>query len=255
MKAVLICAHGSSENSNGDAAASHAEYIRNRTSVPVYCCYHEHQKPSSKEIVSLMAADGVDEIVAIPLFFAPGFLANRMLPKELGMEPGQLEGEVVVNGKTILIHITGVFGNHPLMKDVMKEIMEKYTYPVKDTSVILIGHGSKDPANSKTVEFNASFVRDMGYRTVCAYNEMQTPTVEDALELAIKSKTPHIIAIPMFVSPSNHSVNEIPEKLGLDENRRRIIETENGTVELEYAEEVGLSPGISEILLERSREY
>lgn len=255
MKAVLICAHGSSDNAPTDAARKHADLIRRESGLPVYCCYHEKQEPSSKDIIGIMVADGVTEVVAIPLFFAPGFLANRMLPKELGLESGQLEGELCIDGVKILIHITGVFGNHPLMKDVMKETLQKYPYPVKETVVMLIGHGSKDPGNSNTVEFNASIVRDLGYRVTCAYNEMQSPTVEEGLELALKSNARHIIAIPMFVSPGNHTVNEIPEKLGLDNGRKRLIEFGDRKVELEYAHEIGLNEHIGEILLERSREY
>lgn len=255
MKAVLICAHGSSENPDNDLAHTHADLIRRESNLPVYCCYHEKQEPSSKDILEIMVADGVTEVIAVPMFFAPGFLANKMIPKELGLESGQLEGEVTVNGVNVLIHITSAFGNHPMMKCVMKETLEMYHYPIKDTAIILIGHGSKDPGNSNTVEYNAAFVREMGYRVTCAYNEMQSPTVEEGLEFALKSKVSHIVAIPMFVAPGNHTVNEIPVKLGLIDDRERTINRDGVEVKLEYAREIGLNKHVGEILLERSREY
>lgn len=254
MKAILICAHGSSDDTD-DLAHIHANLMRKESNLPVYCCYHEKQEPSSKDILNIMVTDGVTEVIVVPLFFAPGFLANKMIPKELGLEPGQLEGEVSVNGVNVLIHITGTFGNHPLMKDVMRETLQAYPYPVKDVAVMLIGHGSKDPGNSNTVEYNASFVREMGYRVVCAYNEMQSPTVQDGLALALKSKAHHIIAIPMFVSPGKHTMDEIPMKLGLTDGRKRTIKCNDNETMLEYAHEIGLNERIGEILLERSREY
>ena len=114
---------------------------------------------------------------------------------------------------------------------------------------MLIGHGSKDGANSKAVEYNAELVRKLGYHAFPCYNEMIGPTVEEAFQDVLDRGFSDILAIPLFVSSSHHSVVEIPEKLGLEEgSRERTFEHNGRTVSLRYSTEIGLEPGITDIL-------
>lgn len=248
MKGILICAHGSKETETGSAVREHSVRVSSILKKPVYYGFNASEEPSIHDVLEKMVSDGFDEIDVIPLFFAPGFITKKAVPKALGLEPDTSEGEVDVNGKTVRIRITGTFGDHPAMEEVMKDVLDSCNLPPRETSVILIGHGSKDGTNSRTVEFNAGFVSKMGYKVVCAYNEMQSPTVQEAVASVLEGGCKHIIAIPMFVSPSVHSVQEIPEKLGIKEGRKTVIDG----VDLVYAEEVGMNPHIADILADRA---
>ena len=248
MKAILICAHGSKEAETGSAVREHSVRVSELTKLPVYYGFNASEEPAIPDVLKKMVSDGFDEIIVIPLFFAPGYLANKVIPKALGLEADVSEGEEVIAGKHVRIRITGVFGNHPGMKDVMYSVISSTGLPTKDTAVILVGHGSKDGKNSAVVEYNASFVSSMGYKAICAYNEMQSPTVEDALSTALNAGYSHIIAIPMFVSPSVHSTREIPEKLGIKSGRTAHV----GNADIIYCEEIGMNPMIAEILADRA---
>ena len=248
MKGILICAHGSTESETGSAVREHSARVSSLTGLPVYYGFNASEEPSITDALHKMSADGFDEVIVIPLFFAPGFLANKIVPKALGMEPETAEGEVTIEGHTIRIRITGVFGDHPGMKDVLRDVISSCGASAKDTAVILIGHGSKDGKNSATVRYNASFVSEMGYEVFCAYNEMQSPTVEEALKSALGTGCKQIIAIPMFVSPSVHSTEEIPAKLGIKEGRKTAV----GNTEVIYCQEIGMHPKIADILAERA---
>lgn len=58
----------------------------------------------------------------------------------------------------------------------------------------------------------------------------------------------------MFVSSSHHSVVEIPEKMGLAAGERSAtIEVDGKSVNLIYETEIGLAPGMDDLLADMYR--
>ncbi len=86
-----------------------------------------------------------------------------------------------------------------------------------------------------------------GFETAAAYNEFQSPTVEEATERLIATGK-NVLAIPMFVSPGGHTTSDIPPKLGLEGSDSRDIG--NGRW-LRYTAEIGMHPMVSDILKAR----
>lgn len=248
-RSVLIVAHGSGDNSGG-AAEVQAGLLRRELGAKVRCVYKDCGEEEMRGVLRDLSL-GCDEIAVIPLFFASGMFSEKMVPRKLGLEEGSREGTITVDGHSVNVSIGTPFGNDPHMDDVLSQVLERESAEPGRTAVMLIGHGSKDGANSRAVEYNAELVRELGYDAFPCYNEMIGPTVEEAFQDVLDHGFSEILAIPLFVSSSHHSVVEIPEKLGLAGNsRERIFAYGDRTVSLRYSIEIGLEPGIARILCE-----
>ena len=249
MKSVLIIAHGSQEDRNGNAAAIQAERMENILGTKVRYVFKNCSDEELGDALSYLSEEDVEQIVVIPFFFASGVFSEKMVPRKLGLGEGSRDGAITIGGRAVEVRIGTPFGNDPRMKDVIGQVLERESAQAGRTAVMLIGHGSKDGANSKAVEYNADIARGFGFDAFPCYNEMVEPTVEDALRDILDRGYGDILAIPLFVSSSHHSVVEIPEKLGVEEgSRERTFEFNGRDVSIRYSREIGLEPGIAEIL-------
>ena len=249
MRTVLIIAHGSKEDRNGNAAQMQAERMEKILGTRVIHVFKNCNDNELRAALSYLSEGDVDQIVVIPLFFASGMFSEKMVPRKLGLDEGVREGTIPVDGRLVDVRIGTPFGNDSHMRDVISQVLERESAEAGKTAVMMIGHGSKDGANSKAVEYNAEIVRGLGYDAFPCYNEMIEPTVEDALSDIMDHGFSDILVIPLFVSSSHHSVVEIPEKLGLVGNsRERAFVYEGRNVSIRYSREIGLESGIAEIL-------
>lgn len=249
MRTVLIIAHGSKEDRNGNAAQIQADRMEKMLGTRVRYVFKNCSDDELRDALSYLSEGYVEQIVVIPFFFASGVFSEKMVPRKLGLDEGSRTGTIDIDGHQLEVGIGTPFGNDHHMRDVIGQVLERGSAQAGRTAVMLIGHGSKDGANSKAVEYNAGFVRDLGYDAFPCYNEMIEPTVEDALRDILDRGFEDILAIPLFVSSSHHSVVEIPEKLGLEgESRERTFGYGDRSVSLRYSSEIGLEPGVAEIL-------
>ena len=249
MRTSLIIAHGSEEDRNGNAAQIQAERIEKILGTRVRYVFKNCGDEELRDALSYLSTGDVERIVVIPFFFASGMVSEKMVPRKLGLEEGSRKGTITVDGHPVNIGIGTPFGNDPLMGNVLRQVLERESAEPGRTAVMLIGHGSKDGANSKAVEYNAELVRKLGYHAFPCYNEMIGPTVEEAFQDVLDRGFSDILAIPLFVSSSHHSVVEIPEKLGLEGNsHERSFGYGDRAVSLRYSREIGLEPGIADIL-------
>lgn len=249
MRTALIIAHGSDEGKNGDAAEMHARRLEGMLGTRVRHIYKNCGEEEVRNTLSYLSRGDVEEVVVIPLFFASGMFSEKVVPKMIGLGEGNRGGTVEVDGKCVRVRVASPFGTDPHMRGVIGSVLGQYSAEPDRTAVMPIGHGSKDGVNSRTVEYNAGIVSELGFDAFPCYNEMNEPTVEQALRRVLDEGFDDILAIPLFVSSSHHSVVEIPEKLGLEEgSRERTFEHNGRTVSLRYSTEIGLEPGITDIL-------
>ncbi len=246
MESVIIVAHGSDNKDAEDAASKHARRLSEALGTQVLYVFKGDDSPNIGEALEKVAESGADSLAVIPLFFAPGMFANKVVPKKFGLEEGAREGAVDLGGRRIPIRITGVFGAHPGMRDVMGAVVES-TRADGPTGYMLIGHGSMDGNNSGCVRTCAGYVRDLGFDAEACFNEMEEPTVEAGLEEMFSHGYARLVVVPMFVSPGYHTDVEIPAKLGLEPGTRRRVS--DGGTEIVYLHEVGLEDGVTGILL------
>lgn len=250
MRTALIIAHGSDEDRNGNAAEMHARRLEGMLGTRVKHIYKNCSDSEVRSALSYLSRGDVEEVVVIPLFFASGMFSEKMVPKKVGLGEGDRGGSMEVDGKRVRIRIASPFGTDPHMRGAIGTVLGQYSAEPDRTAVMLIGHGSKDGVNSRAVKYNAGIVSELGFDAFPCYNEMVEPTVEQTLQRILDEGFDDILAIPLFVSSSHHSVVEIPEKLGLEEgSRERTFEHNGRTVNLRYSTEIGLEPGVTDILL------
>lgn len=249
---ILLIAHGAKESENSDSATLHSKRICDQTGYDVRLAYL-HLKPGIDEAVHRMMNDGIERIVAVPLFISPGFLTDKVIRRSVGLEPGAPSGTVSHNGREAEIVFTGTFGDHQKMRTVMVQTCDRYNASPARTSVLLIFHGAKGAGENPYAKMNADYLRERGYRVSIAFNEFQEPGIEEGLE-GLLDDGRDILAIPMFVSPGTHTVDDIPAKLGIGKKRGRDITRDGKRIRLEYAEEIGMHPDITYILKDRISE-
>jgi len=244
--AILLIAHGAPESEGDDSAVRNRRSLEQQLKKDVYIGYL-HLEPSVRETACRMLDDGVERIVAVPLFVFPGFLPDVTVRKALGFEPRVTEGVFRDGDRTAEVLFTGTFADHPGMEDILSDVCRQYGATPDGMSVMLIFHGNRNGTGAEYVSRCEGFLSRRGYETVSAYNEFQSPTVEEAVG-CLRSKGRDILAIPMFVSPGSHTRSDIPPKLGLKGSDQCTIG--DGHV-LRYAPEIGMHPGIADILKAR----
>ncbi len=94
-----------------------------------------------------------------------------------------------------------------------------------DTTVLLIGHGSREPGANAELEALVSAYRAAHpeLRVEVAYIELARPLVAEALE-ALAPQTRRIVLVPLFLFASGHVKNDLP--LAVDAARTRFPATE-----------------------------
>ena len=87
-------------------------------------------------------------------------------------------------------------------------------------AVILVGHGSRAPGFDSAMKRVAARLRRGDFRSVrCAFLEISTPSIPDALRSAIRQGATEVRVVPYFVSSGRHIRNDIPAILTAERKR------------------------------------
>ncbi len=80
-------------------------------------------------------------------------------------------------------------------------------------AVILVGHGSKAPDFDKTMrQVVAKLKQQKKYASVrCAYLEINSPSIPEAIEAAIQNGAKEVRVLPYFLLTGKHVIKDIPE--------------------------------------------
>ncbi len=248
-KGILLAGHGSTSHSNESAITMHAENLKKRGYENVYHGFKGYSKPYIQNVIQQMAEDGIDDVIVVPMFIARGHYTNDVVPKRVGLQKGEKEGTITINDSTVNIRITDAFGYHPMLSDIISKMVDEMNIKGKRNGIILIGHGSKGVENQNMVSINLDRLKDRYENVYMAFNEFNEPSIDDTLGSMCKDGVEHIIAIPLFVSPGEHTEKDLPEKLGLSDDRRTGSVKLNGReMTVSYGRPIGTRPEIVEIV-------
>src|SRR5574341_356189 len=108
--------------------------------------------------------------------------------------------------------------------------------------ILALGHGSKHPHNKEVVtgvaERIAKKYRDIVVRT--GFMNMNSPTMKEGLEAFKGTGVSTIIAVPIFLAHGVHTMEDIPQILGISrDSRRTIIKLDGRDVKPVYSERRG----------------
>ena len=250
-RCVLLIGHGSRLPYNKEMADMHAGLLRDK-GYDVYTAFNEFSDPTIEDAMRAIVENGIEEIVALPLFIASGRHTEQDIPPKLGIPGGYGTKQSTKYGRKVMVHYNEPFGDDRGVTRVLLNRLEEIGCS-GGTGVLLIAHGSPLKHNSDLVNTTAGRLRASGIGNVfVGFNEYDEPSIEDAYEEMISAGFEKIIVLPMFLASGTHIGGEIPEKLGIPAGCSSGTVKKGGrSITVFYAETLGLNPRMNDILVEK----
>ena len=82
-------------------------------------------------------------------------------------------------------------------------------------AIVLFAHGSRDPLWHRPMQAVAERVASLqpGVKVVCAYLELSTPSLDNAVEDLVSQGFDHLRLVPMFLGVGKHVREDLPQML------------------------------------------
>jgi sirohydrochlorin cobaltochelatase len=226
---LVLVAHGTGDSEAADpSVAEHVAALRETAPHDRVVDGYVHGRPSLE--ATLSTCEGAVSVV--PLFVSDGYYAREVIPETLA--DAALADEAIAYSPPV--------GTHPTLTDVIRQRADGVrTDPPDETGLALLGHGSERHEHSGTsVRAHAARIRaDATYSSVRTFFLDEDPRVDSLREAFAESS---IAMVPVFMSPGHHVSEDIPRRVGISASAGRI----------NYADPVGTSPRIRDIVLDRA---
>jgi len=234
--AVLLLGHGSHIDA-GSSQPVHDAAARLRRSRPgreVRVAFWK-EEPSLRDAFLLIESP---RVVAVPMFTSEGYFTNRVLPRELGIEPPLSEVD------SLGVRYTRPVGTHPAMASVVLERARALDEGdrASSTTLVILGHGTERHRASGDVvrRLTEQLSGVPGFTSVtCAFLD-EDPRIVPVLEAL---DTDRAVVVPFFIAEGWHVGQTIPRDLGLDRGRALIEGTE-----VVCADPIGTHPAIDAVI-------
>jgi sirohydrochlorin cobaltochelatase len=123
--------------------------------------------------------------------------------------------------------------------------------------ILALGHGSRHPHNKDVVtgvaELIAKKYKNIVVRT--GFMNMNTPTMKEGLDAFKGTGVSKIIAVPIFLAHGVHTMEDIPQILGISkDSRKTLIKLDGRDVALIYSEPLGVDELVAELAYKRASE-
>ena len=123
--------------------------------------------------------------------------------------------------------------------------------------ILALGHGSRHPHNKDVVtgvaELIAKKYKNVVVRT--GFMNMNTPTMKEGLDAFKGTGVSKIIAVPIFLAPGVHTMEDIPQILGISKDSRKTsMKLDGRDVALIYSEPLGVDELVAELAFKRANE-
>jgi sirohydrochlorin ferrochelatase len=123
--------------------------------------------------------------------------------------------------------------------------------------ILALGHGSRHPHNKEVVNGVADLIAKK-YKNVVVrigFMNMNTPTMKEGLDAFKGTGVSTIVAVPIFLAHGVHTMEDIPQILGISkESRKTTIKLDGNNVTLVYSEPLGTDELIAEVAYKRAKE-
>lgn len=125
-RGIIVMGHGSRLQYNSQIIELNAARLRQRGYGDVRVGYNEFNDPKIDEVVESMVKDGVDQIIALPLFIASGAHLSKDIPYRLGIPENTDRAERTIGGKVVKIVYTTPVGSDMRLNKVLCAKIQKY---------------------------------------------------------------------------------------------------------------------------------
>lgn len=195
-RALLLVSHGS-RDPRAQVAVERlaAEVARQQPCARVGLAYLDFTAPTVGESLRDLVADGVREVVAVPLLFAPGYHVRVDLPSAVA--------EVRAGCPDLRVHVAG-----PLGQDEPGLLLDALDAGRPDDhvdAVVLASAGSSDPLARTAVERIAqAWSGRLGRPVLAAYATGSGPSVDEAVS-ALRAGDRRVAVSRLFLAPGRLS--------------------------------------------------
>ncbi|WP_265867947.1 sirohydrochlorin chelatase [Streptomyces sp. SKN60] len=228
---LLVIAHGSRDPRHAATVqALVARAAALRPGLRVETAFLDFNLPSVTGVLDRLAAEGVREVVALPLLLTRAFHAKADIPAVLRQAPASLR-----------IRQAEVLGPSPLLlATVERRLYEAGLTPAdkSTTGVVLASAGSTDPEAIAVIAETARELRNTGWCSVRpAFASASLPRTEDAVRaLRAEPGVRRVAVAPYVIAPGR-----LPDRIAAGA-------AEGGAL---LADVLGPSPELARLLLER----
>jgi sirohydrochlorin cobaltochelatase len=125
---ILILGHGTRFKalSNMRTIKMNAERVAARGYKHVGYAFNEYCDPTIPDALDRLEKEGVDRIIAIPLFIAMGIHMGKDIPEKIGIPPYSEGGDITVNGRKINVYYARPVESNPRLLDVLDQKAREY---------------------------------------------------------------------------------------------------------------------------------
>lgn len=128
---------------------------------------------------------------------------------------------------------------------------------IEKIGILALGHGSRHPHNKEVVNGVAELIAKKYKNTVVhiGFMNMNTPTMKEGLEAFKGSGVSKIVAVPIFLAHGVHTMEDIPQILGISrDSRKTTLKLDGRDVPLIYSEPLGVDELVAEVAFKRAKE-
>ncbi|MFI7011136.1 sirohydrochlorin chelatase [Streptomyces sp. NPDC050145] len=229
---LLVIAHGSRDPRH--AATVHAlvrEVRAQRPGLRVETSFLDFNVPGPLAVLESLAAEGVRDVVALPLLLTRAFHAKSDIPAVLRQAP-----------PTLRIHRADVLGPSPLLLSALdRRLYEAGLTPADKptTGVVLASAGSTDPEAIAVIAEIAREWRHTGWCAVRpAFASASLPRTEDAVRALRALGCPRVAVAPYVLAPGR-----LPDRITAGATEADVL-----------AGVLGPAPEVARVLIERYEE-
>jgi sirohydrochlorin cobaltochelatase len=197
---VLLAAHGTRDPGGAAEAGAFAERLAARLgpSVPLVPCFLELTDPPILDTIARLAADGVRDIVVLPLMlFGAGHVKNDV-PAAIGVARARFPALRISYGAPL--------GVQPEMLAVIDARLAEVgqqapPFPRERTAILLVERGSSDPdANAEVFQLARLLWEGRGYGWVePCFVGITRPSLAEGLARCLALGAERVIVLPYFL--------------------------------------------------------
>ncbi|UZI27734.1 sirohydrochlorin chelatase [Streptomyces sp. VB1] len=231
---LLVIAHGSRDPRHAATVHALTERVRaTRPGLRVETAYLEFNAPSVPRVLERLAAEGADEIVALPLLLTRAFHAKADIPSVLREARARLP--------RLSIRQADVLGPSPLLNATLgRRLREAGIRPgdLPRTGLVLASAGSTDPEAIAVIAEIARELRHTGWCAVRpAFASASLPTTEEAVRALRADGVRRVAVAPYVIAPGR-----LPDRIAAG------AEAAGADV---LADVLGPAPELARLLLDR----
>ncbi|MFF0199924.1 sirohydrochlorin chelatase [Streptomyces sp. NPDC005017] len=226
---LLVVAHGSRDARHAATVHTLVERVRSlRPGLRVETGFLDFNVPSVQSVLESLAAEGVRDVVALPLLLTRAFHAKADIPAVLREAPRGLR-----------VRQADVLGPSPLLLSALeRRLYEAGLTPAdkSSTGVVLASAGSTDPEAIAVIAAIAREWRHTGWCAVRpAFASASLPRTEDAVRELRELGCERVAVAPYVIAPGF-----LPDRIARGAARADVL-----------AEVLGPAPEVARLLLER----